>query len=245
VNIKSAESRWLLTRRHFLTGVAAAGGASLVYEAMTGLGLLAAPTQAPFDLTGRVSGVRVLILGAGLAGMTAAYELGKVGYDYARRLNEAGAELIVTDMYPPAITRAVEDLGAKAVEPNDIYSIDCDVFAPCALGAVLNEETIPQLRCSAIVGSANNQLREPEDADRIAELGILYAPDFVVNAGGVINVAVELGGYDLKRARKRIDGIYDTLLGVLRAAERESLLPNQAALALARRRIDEARSAGS
>ncbi|HEY5578547.1 MAG TPA: Glu/Leu/Phe/Val dehydrogenase family protein, partial [Acidimicrobiia bacterium] len=171
--------------------------------------------------------------------------VGKVGYDYARRLNEAGAELIVTDMYPPAITRAVEDLGAKAVEPNDIYSIDCDVFAPCALGAVLNEETIPQLRCSAIVGSANNQLREPEDADRIAELGILYAPDFVVNAGGVINVAVELGGYDLKRARKRIDGIYDTLLGVLRAAERESLLPNQAALALARRRIDEARSAGS
>ena len=81
MNIKGTESTGLLTRRHFLTRVAAAGGASLVYEAMTGLGLLAAPTQAPFDLTGRVSGVRVLILGAGLAGMTAAYELGKVGYD--------------------------------------------------------------------------------------------------------------------------------------------------------------------
>src|SRR5688572_27420916 len=81
VNIKSAESTGLLTRRHFLTRVAAAGGGSLVYEAMTGLGLLAAPTHAPFDLTGRVSGVRVLILGAGLAGMTAAYELGKAGYD--------------------------------------------------------------------------------------------------------------------------------------------------------------------
>ncbi len=168
--------------------------------------------------------------------------VGKVGYDYARRLSEQGAELVVTDMYPPAIKRAVEDLGAKAVEPEDIYAVDCDIFAPCALGGVLNDHTIPQLRCTAIVGSANNQLHEDRHAHELAERGILYAPDFVVNSGGVINVAIELGGYDIERAAARIDGIRDTVLGILKTAKREGLLPHEAAVSMGKRRIERARA---
>ena len=168
--------------------------------------------------------------------------VGKVGYDYARRLSEEGAELIVTDMYPPAIERAVEDLGAKPVEPEEIYSVDCDIFAPCALGAVLNDHTIPQLQCAAIVGSANNQLQDEKHGKELADRGILYTPDFVVNAGGVINVAVELGGYDLERAARRIDAIGETLLSVLETATEEGLHPHAAAVAMANRRIEEAAS---
>ncbi|MFQ5966202.1 MAG: Leu/Phe/Val dehydrogenase [Acidimicrobiia bacterium] len=168
--------------------------------------------------------------------------VGKVGFDYARRLSEEGAELVVTDMYPPAIERAVEDLGAKAVEPEEIYSVPCDIFAPCALGAVLNDQTIPQLRCAAVVGSANNQLHEDRHAKDLADRGILYAPDFVVNAGGVINVAVELGGYDIERAGARIDKISDTLLRVLETASDEGLQPHEAAVEMANRRIEEVRA---
>jgi leucine dehydrogenase len=202
----------------------------------TARGLMAAIRAALQHLWGseELHGRRVAIQG-----------VGKVGYDYARRLTEAGAELIVTDMYPPAIQRTVEELGAKPVEPDEIYSVDCDVFAPCALGAVLNDETIPELRCAAIVGSANNQLGETRHAAMLADRDILYIPDFVANAGGVINIAVELGGYDTERAAERIDGIYDTVRSVLRTAEAEGLLPNEAAVALAKRRIDAARSAGA
>ena len=118
--------------------------------------------------------------------------VGKVGFAYARHLCENGARVTVTDVNESAVHRAVSELGAGCVKPGDEFDVECDVFAPCALGAQLNMETIPRLRCEMVVGSANNQLKEPADGQRLADRNILYAPDFVVNAGGVINIFEEL-----------------------------------------------------
>jgi leucine dehydrogenase len=163
--------------------------------------------------------------------------VGKVGSAFVRLLVEARAEVIVTDAYAPAIDTAVENFGVKPVEPEEIHTVDCDIFSPCALGAGLNANTIPELRCEAIVGSANNQLATGEDADRIADQGILYAPDFVVNAGGLINVYEELHGYSRTRALYRVDSIYDTTSRILEEAERHSVTPNEAAIMVADERI--------
>ena len=107
--------------------------------------------------------------------------------------------------------RAVREFGAKAVELDEILTIPCDIFAPCALGAVLNDATIPELRCSIVAGSANNVLAESHHGEALAERGILYAPDYVINAGGLINVADELEGYNERRAVKRVMRIEDSI----------------------------------
>ena len=163
--------------------------------------------------------------------------VGKVGSAFVRLLVESRAEVVVTDAYPPAVDDAVETFGVKPVEPEEIYEVDCDFFSPCALGATLNEETIPRLNCSAIVGSANNQLATEDDAHLLAERGILYAPDFVVNAGGLINVYDELTGYSKTRALHRVDSIFDATMNILDTAERHSISPNEAAVKVADERI--------
>ncbi len=131
--------------------------------------------------------------------------VGNVAYNLCRHLHEEGAKLIVTDINKEAVQRVVEEFGAQAVDPNDIYSVDCDIFAPCALGGVINDQTIPQLKAKVIAGAANNQLREARHGDIIHEMGIVYAPDYVINAGGVINVADELYGYNRERAMKKLN----------------------------------------
>jgi leucine dehydrogenase len=165
--------------------------------------------------------------------------VGKVGMDLVRRLTDEGAETVVTDVNETAVTHAVETYGSKAVAIDEIHSVECDIFAPCALGACLSEGTIARLRCEAVVGSANNQLAIDADADRLQELGILYAPDFVVNAGGVINIAVEMDGYSVDRAKAMIDRIYDNLNAVFDAAEADGVNPHVAAVRVAERRIAE------
>jgi len=165
--------------------------------------------------------------------------VGKVGMDLVRRLTEVGAETVVADANPDTVAFAVETYGSKAVGVDDIYDIDCDVFSPCALGATLNAGTIPRLRCSAIAGSANNQLATDADIERIVARGILYAPDFVVNAGGVINIAVETDGYSVERAEAMIDRIFENLSEVFDTAERDGVNPDVAATRFALRRIDQ------
>lgn len=173
-----------------------------------------------------------------LAGLRVAIQgVGKVGFSYARFLTEARAEVIVADIDERAVDRAVRDLGVKSVPFDEILTVDCDVLSPCALGAGINTETIPSLSCSAILGSANNQLAEDEDAVRLAQAGILYAPDFVVNAGGLINVSQELRGYSEAGANHRIDRIEQATATILDVAEAEDITPNQAAIAVAERRI--------
>ncbi len=117
--------------------------------------------------------------------------------------------------------------------------VDCDIYSPCALGAGLNEMTIPQLNCQAIVGSANNQLATDADGDRIAERGIVYAPDFVVNAGGLINVYDELLGYSKMRALHRVDGIFEATKTILEMSKREAITPNAAAVKVAEARLKD------
>jgi leucine dehydrogenase len=163
--------------------------------------------------------------------------VGKVGTAFVQLLIESRAEVIITDSYEPAIELAVETFGAKPVEPDEIYQVDCDFFSPCALGAGLNETTIPLLNCRAIVGSANNQLATDADADRLAQRGILYAPDFVVNAGGLINVYDELNGYSKTRALYRVDSIFDATSKILEKSERHGINPNAAAVMVAEERI--------
>ncbi len=164
--------------------------------------------------------------------------IGKVGVDLVRRLTEAGAETIVTDTNPDAMAHAVETYGSKAVSLDDIYDVECDIFSPCALGATLNAETIPRFRSVAIAGCANNQLAVDMDIERIVDRGILYAPDFVVNAGGVINIAAESGGYSAERAGVMVDGIYDNLVGIFETADRDGVNTHDAAMRFAQRRID-------
>jgi leucine dehydrogenase len=176
-----------------------------------------------------------------LAGRRVAVQgTGKVGMDLVRRLTEVGVETIVTDPNASAVAFAVETYGSKAVSLDDIYEVECDVLSPCALGAILNEETIPRLRCAAIAGSANNQLAADHDVQRIVDRDILYAPDFVVNAGGVINISVETDGYSVERAATMVDRIYDNLTAVFETADAEGVNPQVAAMRFAQRRIDEA-----
>lgn len=163
--------------------------------------------------------------------------VGKVGSAFVQLLVEARAEVIISDAYEPAIQAAVENYGAKPVEPDEIHQVDCDIFSPCALGAGLNESTIPQLNCQVVLGSANNQLATDKDADRIASRNILYAPDFVVNAGGLINVYDELGGYSKTRALHRVDSIYQATDRILETAEKHGINPNDAAMRVAEERM--------
>ncbi|MGE3620354.1 MAG: Glu/Leu/Phe/Val dehydrogenase [Acidimicrobiia bacterium] len=165
--------------------------------------------------------------------------VGKVGAALAGHLHEAGAKLTVADVDAAALARVVEATGAAVVEPDRAHAVDCDVFAPCALGGVLSSTTIPQLRCAAVVGSANNQLAEAQDAQRLRESGVLYAPDYVVNAGGVINIAEERDGYDRGRAFARIRGVHDTVHRVIDLAEAQGITTAEAADRLAEQRIAE------
>ena len=149
--------------------------------------------------------------------------VGQVAYTLCRHLHEEGAKLIVTDINKAAVDRAVNDFGATSVKPNEIYSVECDIYAPCALGAIINDDTIKQFKTKAIAGSANNQLKEDKHGDLLHKMGIIYAPDFVINAGGVINVADEMIGYNQERAMKKVEKIYDNLIRVFEISKEENI----------------------
>ena len=180
-----------------------------------------------------------------LSGKTVAIQgVGKVGMSLAERLHKAGANLIVTDVNPTAVDTAVRAYGATAVGAAEIFDVECDLFAPCAMGHAINERTIPRLRAAGVAGSANNQLEVPADADRLAEAGILYAPDFVVNAGGIINIGEEVGGYTWQRAALHIDAIEEKLTHIFDVADRRGINPHLAAEAIAEERIASVGSLG-
>lgn len=223
MDIVRRETRWAL-------GASVAEGGAGDPSPVTARGLFAAARAVANKLWGDsdLAGRRFAVQG-----------VGKVGSAFVQLLIEARAEVIVTDAYEPAIRSAVDNFGVKPVDQDDIYSVDCDIFSPCALGAGLNEATIPNLSCQAIVGSANNQLATDEDADRLAARDILYAPDFVVNAGGLINVYDELTGYSRTRALHRVDAIYDATLRILETADNDGITPNEAAMMIADKRIAE------
>ena len=200
----------------------------------------------PFTALGVVAGMRACaeeVFGSpSLGGLTVAVQgLGHVGYELCRLLRGEGARLVVADLHPGTVKRAVVEFGAEAVEPGDVLSVPCDVFAPCALGAVVNDATLLGLRCAIVAGSANNVLAEGRHGEALAERGILYAPDYVINAGGLINVAGELEGYDEGRARERVARIYDSVKNVIGISKRDGIPTNVAADRLALERLSAAR----
>jgi leucine dehydrogenase len=151
-----------------------------------------------------------------------------------------GAKVVVADVRDAAVEAMVAAHGATAVGVDEIHRVPCDILSPSALGATLNARTIPELRCAAVCGCANNQLAEPADAERLAAAGVLYAPDFVVNAGGVINIAEELRGYDRDRAYERIRGIGATTTLVLETAAQLGITTEAAAEHVAEERLTKA-----
>jgi leucine dehydrogenase len=221
----AAETPWV-------TGIEGPGGSGDP-SPMTAYGVLDAMGAVLEELDGdpTLTGKRVVVDG-----------VGHVGSHLARLLAEAGARVAVADVKPERIHALVRDIGAEPLAVERALEERCDVLAPCALGGVLNAATIPRLRCRAVCGAANNQLADAAADDALAARGILYAPDFVVNAGGIINLSEEFVGYDRERARKRTAQIADTVHRVFALAREKGLPPGRAAEQLARRRIaDEGR----
>jgi leucine dehydrogenase len=169
--------------------------------------------------------------------------VGSVGSRLAELLAEANATLLLADVDPERAKQAAERLGATAIDAAQVIGAECDIFAPCATGGVLSAATIPKLRCRVVAGAANNQLAESRDAELLQEAGVLYAPDFVINAGGVIHLAgYETLGWNEEQMAVRLAGIGDTLTEVFHAAERDGISTDEAAQRLARARIEAARA---
>lgn len=163
--------------------------------------------------------------------------VGNVGFDLARQLKAAGAQLWVTDIHREPLLQAGKELGATVVAPEEVFGLDVDVFAPCALGAILNDSTIPQLKAKVVAGAANNQLAEARHGAELMKRGILYAPDYVINAGGIIDVYHERIGFDRAALIKHIEGIEDNLMEIFERARKEERPTGEVADAIAEERF--------
>lgn len=199
---------------------------------------------------GVVAGMRAVLEAAtgnaALEGRRIAVQgVGHVGFHVARYCREAGARLIVSDLSEEATRRAAAELGAEVVAPEAIYDVDSDLFAPCSVGAVVNDETLPRLRCRGICGGANNVLAEPRHGVALMERGIVYGPDYLVNSGGLIRCQEEVMGRDTgdQRMRRKVGHIYQQTLEVIRVARQRGIATAEAADRLAEERIERARAA--
>lgn len=177
-----------------------------------------------------------------LEGRTVALQgFGKVASYLTGYLIEGGARVVTADPYPGA-QEAAREMGASVVGTDDIYDVECDIFSPCALGGVLNADTIPRLRCGIVAGSANNQLLTPEDDERLHSAGILYAPDFLISAGGIVDLSFELYGYDPVAAKRAVAQIGERVAEVIAEAKAEGVTTTVAAERMAERRLEAARA---
>lgn len=167
--------------------------------------------------------------------------LGKVGFALGRLLYQEGAEIVATDTNEISIKAASRQIGATIVKPDEIYDVECDVFSPCATGGVLNRDTIARLKTKIVAGAANNQLADDECAALLAEKRILYAPDYVANAGSVIQLASELAGHGIEGAKQRVARIYETVESVIARACAEHVSTAQAADRMVEERIQSIR----
>jgi glutamate dehydrogenase/leucine dehydrogenase len=181
------------------------------------------------------------------AGRTFAIQgLGKVGANIAKLLLEGGACLIVTDIDQERVTQWREEAQAyrnqiAVTDPEAIYGVEADIFVPCSVGGIINQNTIPQLKVKGIAGAANNQLERPDDGTRLHESGILYAPDYLINSGGLIQVVDELQGFNRQRVLNKIKFIYDALIRIYEISKSENIPTYLAADRLAEERLEQAR----
>jgi leucine dehydrogenase len=176
-----------------------------------------------------------------LAGKIVAIQgVGHVGYYLCRHLHQAGAKLIVTDVNQQSLKRVADEFAANVVAPDAIYEQVADIYAPCALGATLNHQTLPLLKASIVAGCANNQLATPDIDIALKKSGILYAPDYVINAGGIINISFEAEGYCANQANAKVEDIYQTLSGLYQRASNEDLPTGKVADQLAQEILSNA-----
>jgi leucine dehydrogenase len=196
----------------------------------------------PFTAFGVYHGIRACVKEKmkrdDIEGLTVAIQgVGHVGYYLVKNLIEAGAKCVVTDIDDEKIEKVVDEFGAERVKPDEIYGVNADIFAPCALGAIINDKTIPLLKCQIVAGGANNQLAKEKHGDILSKKGILYAPDYIINAGGLINVSIELEGYIKERALNKTAQIYDTLLKIFELKKKKKIPTYKAADLLAEERV--------
>lgn len=196
----------------------------------------------PVTAYGVLQGIKACALevfgDADLKGRTVALQgVGKVGHALCGYLVDEGADVTIADIDVDNLGKAVADYGVKTTQLATIHTMDTDIFAPCALGGGINDDTISELRCRIIAGAANNQLEREEHGEKLRDLGILYAPDFVINAGGLINVEDELRGYDRERAMSRVDSIYKALQLIFTMSRERNISTARAAMEYAEDRI--------
>jgi valine dehydrogenase (NAD+) len=230
VGTTSADMDLISEETPFVTGVSEARGGSGDPSPATAYGVLHAMRAVAGHLWDDESmeGRHVVVNG-----------VGKVGSALVGHLVAAGARVTVADVRAEAVERLVAAHGVGSVDAERAHAVECDIYAPCALGGALDAVTIPALACAAVVGAANNQLADPSAADRLRDAGVLYAPDYVVNAGGIINIAEERapGGYDRDRAYAKVALVADTVRKVLRGAEADGITTAGAADRLAEHRL--------
>ena len=221
MDIVRRESRWV-------TGCSKTYGGSGDPSPVTAFGVLQGIKASALEVFGD----------AELKGRTVALQgVGKVGHALCGYLVGEGADVTIADINVDNLARAVNDFGVKTTQLDTIHTMETEIFAPCALGGGINDDTISELRCKIIAGAANNQLATEAHGDKLRDMGILYAPDFVINAGGLINVEDELRGYDRERAMKKVEGIYKAMQLIFALSHERNISTAQAAREYAEDRI--------
>jgi len=237
VGTNARDMEWISNETKHVTGLPEWKGGSGDPSPVTAYGVYLGMKAAAHKAYGSDSleGKRVLVQGAG-----------NVGRNLINFLRKEGAVVLVSDIFEDQINRVQEEHHVEVISPEEVYSIEMDIYAPCALGATLNEKTIAQLTCDIVAGAANNQLEDVNrDAERLAERGIIYAPDFLINAGGLINVYREIVGYSHEFAMNKAEEIYQRTLMILQSAEDKNISTHQAAVEAAKERIQAIRFAHS
>lgn len=231
VNMKTLDMEYIHMETDHVTGIPISMGGSGDPSLLTAYGVYMGMKATSNYVYGSDSleGKRIAVQG-----------VGQVGMYLVDHLSKEGAKIFISDINEQKLSRVAERSGAEVVGMDDIYDLDVDIYSPCALGATLNDDTIPRLKCSIIAGSANNQLKEEKKHGyMLSDRGITYAPDFLINAGGLINVGAEYyGPYNSEKAHDDAEKIYDTTLNIHKMAADESISQQEAAIKIAEQRID-------
>ena len=231
VNISVKDIDDVYTETNYVCGIAKASGGSGNPAPYTALGVFRGMEASATKVWGSRESIKDKVVGI--------QGVGSVGIELAKLVTDAGGKLIFTDISEDNITRMKAKFPtAEYIAPEDFYGANMDIYAPCALGATVNDETIPQFKCKIINGAANNQLSEDRHGQVLKDKGILYSPDYLINAGGLMNVSIEFEGWNDYKSRRMIDTIYDTTLDIFKISEDQNIPVNEAADVLAEKRLD-------
>jgi leucine dehydrogenase len=234
VNISVDDIDDVYTETNYVCGIAKASGGSGNPAPYTALGVFRGMEASATKVWGSRESIKDKVVGI--------QGVGSVGIELASLIHDAGGKLIFTDISEDNISRMRERFPhAEYIAPQDFYGANMDIYAPCALGATVNDETIPQLKCKIVNGAANNQLKEDRHGQALKDAGILYSPDYLINAGGLMNVSIEFEGWNDYKSRRMIDTIYNTTLDIFKISEDQNIPVNQAADVLAENRLDSMR----